>query len=381
MAAPRRPLTFAPRTEDDARPDLARKARGSVSNRPSPRFGNADRYEIDDGWSDAEEAEWAAGRPKTILGVDTARHIISRNTSPDVGFSQSINPYKGCEHGCIYCFARPTHAYLDLSPGLDFETRIFRKPDAAARLRAELSDPKYKAAPIVLGINTDAYQPTEKSERITRQLLEVFYEFRHPVSIITKSALIQRDLDLLSIMAAEGLFSASVSITTLDRALSHKMEPRAAAPVKRLETIKALTSAGIRVSVMCAPVIPGLTDHEMEAILKASAEAGADKAGYTVVRLPHEVKILFEEWLRANYPDRAEKVLGHIRQTREGKLYNAEFGKRMTGTGQHADLIRQRFQLAVRKYGLDGSRRGMDDAPRKLDYSQFRGGNPQLDLF
>ena len=365
----------------EALPAVARKGRGSVSNRPSSRFDAPDRYEIDDGWSDAERDDWAKARKQTILGIDTARRIITRNTSPDVGFDQSINPYKGCEHGCIYCFARPTHAYLDLSPGLDFETRIFRKPDAAQLLRQELSARNYKPGPLVLGINTDAYQPTEKTERITRSLLEVLYEFRHPVSIVTKSALIQRDLDILGPMAAQGLFSAVLSITTLDRELSRLMEPRAATPQKRLDTLRVLKAAGIPVAVLAAPMIPGLTDHELEAILKAAAEAGADKAGYTLIRLPHEVAPLFEEWLHSHYPDRADKVLNRIRQCRDGKLYNATFGERMTGTGNHADLIQQRFQLAVRKYRLDGASRGMDDRRRKLDYSQFRGGDPQMSLF
>ena len=375
------PAPFYKNTGPDALPALPRKGRGSVSNRPSARFDLADRYEIDDGWSDAERDEWAKARRETVLGIDTARKIITRNSSPDVGFDQSINPYKGCEHGCIYCFARPTHAYLDLSPGLDFETRIFRKPDAAHLLRQELSARSYKPGPLVLGINTDAYQPTEKTERITRSLLEVLYEFRHPVSIVTKSALIQRDLDILGPMAAQGLFSAVLSITTLDRELSRLMEPRAATPQKRLDTVRALKTAGIPVSVLAAPMIPGLTDHELEAILKAASEAGADKAGYTLIRLPHEVAPLFEEWLHTHYPDRADKVLNRIRQCRDGKLYNATFGERMTGTGNHADLLKQRFQLAAKKYGLDGSRRGMDETRRKLDYSQFRGGDPQMSLF
>jgi DNA repair photolyase len=365
---------FAPRTEDDALPDVARKGRGSVSNRPSHRFGNADRYEIDDGWSDHEREAWAKARRKTILGVDSARSIISRNTSPDIGFDRSINPYKGCEHGCIYCFARPTHAYLDLSPGLDFETRIFRKPDAPELLRRELSAPGYKPGPMMLGINTDAYQPTEKTELLTRRLLEVLYEFRHPVHIVTKSALILRDMDILAPMAQLGLFSASLSVTTLDRDLARVMEPRAATPMRRIDAIRGLSEAGIPVSVLAAPMIPGLTDHELEAILTAAAEAGAKRAGMTVIRLPHEIKDLFEQWLREHAPGSADKVLNRIRQMRGGKLYNAAFGERMKGTGQHADLLQSRFKLAVKKLGLDKTVRGGD-------YSQFRGGDRQLSLF
>ena len=353
------------------------RGRGARSN-SSGRYESQAREAFDDGWTpdDVEPQQL-----KTTLTAERAKVIISKNDSPDVGFSRSINPYRGCEHGCIYCFARPTHAFLDLSPGLDFETRIFRKPDAVALLRRELADRRYKPGPTVLGINTDAYQPTEKAERITRGLLEVLAEFRHPVHLITKSALIQRDLDILAPMAAQGLFSAVLSITTLDRELSRLMEPRAATPQKRLDTVRALKSAGVPVSVLAAPMIPGLTDHELEAILKAASEVGADKAGYTLIRLPHEVAPLFEEWLHTHYPDRADKVLNRIRQCRDGKLYNAAFGERMTGTGNHADLLKQRFQLAAKKYGLDGSRRGMDDTRRKLDYSQFRGGDPQMSLF
>lgn len=363
-------------TDDNARPDRVHKGRGSVSNRPSQRFNMPDRYDIHDGWDDGwthEEREGLARR-QTILGIDTARRIISRNTSPDIAFSQSINPYKGCEHGCIYCFARPTHAYLDLSPGLDFETRIFRKPDAAQLLRQEFCDRRYKPAGIVLGINTDAYQPTERTERITRSLLEVFAEFRHPVSLITKSALIQRDLDILAPMAAQRLVTATLSITTLDRNVARLMEPRAATPQRRLDTIRALAQAGIPVGVMAAPVIPGLTCHEMENILKAAAEAGAGRAGYVLVRLPYEIKILFEEWLREHFPDRADKVLNHIRESRNGRLNDPNFGSRMRGSGIYADMIHQRYTLAVKRYGLNQPRAG-------ADFSQFRGGDPQMTLF
>jgi DNA repair photolyase len=359
---------------DEALPDLPRKGRGSVSNRPSHRFGVADRYEIDDGWSDHEREDWAKVRRKTILSVDTVRHIITRNTSPDIHFDRSINPYKGCEHGCIYCFARPTHAYLDLSPGKDFETRIFRKPDAADALRRELSARSYTPAPIALGINTDAYQPTERSEKLTRAILQVLYEFRHPVHIVTKSALIQRDLDILAPMAELRLFKATLSVTTLDRDLARIMEPRAATPMKRLETVRILSAAGIPTNVLVAPVIPGLTDHEIEAILEAAAAHGAVRAGGALIRLPHEIKTLFEEWLRTHFPDRADKVLNHIRKCRDGKLYNAEFGSRMRGTGPYAELIQKRLSLGIKRYGLD-------KPSSSFDLSIFRGGDPQMSLF
>lgn len=365
-------LRTEPITDENALPDRVRKGRGAVSNRLSGRFDAPDRYEATDGWEieDYQDVE----RIKTVLGIDSVRKIISYNDSPDVGSSRSINPYKGCEHGCIYCFARPSHAYLDLSPGLDFETRIFRKPDAPERLREELSHPKYRAAPLALGINTDAYQPIERSERLTRRLLEVLWEFRHPVHIVTKSALILRDLDILAPMAAANLFSATLSVTTLDRHVARVMEPRAATPAKRIETIRALSRAGIRVSVLAAPLIPGLTCHELENILKAGAEAGAIRGGYIPVRLPHEIKLLFEDWLRLNFPDRADRVLNRIRALRGGKLNDPNFKTRMTGTGLEADLLKQRYELAVRRYGLD--------APRTpLDCTQFRGGDPQMKLF
>ncbi len=373
-------IRTTPIDDENALPNRAHKGRGSVSNRTSGRFNMPDRYDIDDGWTVQENdaLDQRQERRKTILGIDSARTIITRNTSPDVGFDRSINPYKGCEHGCIYCFARPTHAYLDLSPGLDFETRIFRKPDAAKLLRAELSDRRYTAAPMVLGINTDAYQPTERTEKLTRSLLEVLYEFRHPVHIVTKSALIQRDLDILGPMAAANLFSATLSVTTLDRHVARVMEPRAATPSRRIDTIAALHAAGVPVSVLAAPMIPGLTDHELEAILAAARDAGADRAGYTLVRLPWEIKTLFEEWLLETFPDRARKVLNHIRESRGGKLNDGNFGSRMVGEGIYADMLKKRFELATRKLGFNQYGR---EARRGLDYSQFRGGDKQLSLF
>jgi DNA repair photolyase len=365
------------KTEIEPVPETPRKGRGAVSNRQSGRFDSPDRVAVDDGWGESEPEDWEDNSLLTTLGIDTAKRIITRNTSPDVGFDRSINPYKGCEHGCIYCFARPTHAYLNLSPGLDFETRIFRKPDAPELLRRELSAKSYIPGVIQLGINTDAYQPIERTERLTRRILEVLNEFEHPVAILTKSALIQRDLDILGEMAKKGLVKAGVSITTLDRALARAMEPRAATPPKRLETIRALKCAGVPVSVMSAPIIPGLTCHELESILEAAAEAGAERAGITIVRLPYEIKTLFEEWLRGHFPDRADKVLSLIRQCRDGKLNHAEFGTRMSGTGPYADLINKRFGLAVKRLGLDKPRPA-------LDLTRFKGGakaSGQLSLF
>jgi DNA repair photolyase len=353
------------RTEIDAVAAQPKKGRGAVSNRASARFEDKDRIAVDDGWGAEEPDDWESAPTQTILAIDTAKKIITRNQSPDVGFDRSINPYKGCEHGCIYCFARPTHAYLSLSPGLDFETRIFRKPDAPELLRRELSARGYKPVTIQLGINTDAYQPIERTERLTRRILEVLAEFEHPVGILTKSALIQRDLDILVPMAEKRLVKAGVSITSLDRNLARVMEPRAATPGRRIETVRALASAGVPVTVMVAPIVPGLTCHEMESILDAAAEAGAERAGMTIVRLPHEIKDLFREWLRAHFPDRADKVLSLIRQCRGGKLNDPEFGTRMVGTGPYAELLHKRFSLAV-------SRRGLDRPRTPLDVTRFR---------
>lgn len=358
----------------DHLPDLPRKGRGAVSGRPSQRFDMPDRLRIDDGWRQGDSGAEDEPQASTVLGIDSARRIISYNTSPDIDFDRSINPYKGCEHGCIYCFARPTHAFLGLSPGLDFETQIFRKPDAPSLLRRELSAKGYRPSPIQLGINTDAYQPSERSERLTRRILEVLAEFEHPVAILTKSSLIERDIDILAPMAAKGLVKTGLSVTTLDRGLARVMEPRAATPMKRIETIRALSGAGIPVAIMSAPIIPGLTCHEIEPILEAGAEAGAERAGMTVVRLPHEIKTLFEEWLRAHRPARAERVLRLIRQCRDGKLNHAEFGLRMIGSGPYAALLQQRFALAVKRFGLDRPR-------RRLDVTRFRVPSVQMSLF
>jgi len=313
----------------------------------------------------------------TELRAEPARRIISRNASPDLAFRQSINPYRGCEHGCIYCYARPSHAYADLSPGLDFERRIAFKPDAARLLRRELSRPAYVVAPIVLGANTDAYQPAERELGITREILKVLREFRHPVNIVTKSALIERDLDILSDLAADGLVSVMMSITTREDELKRRMEPRAAAPARRLETLRRLTTAGVPRGVLFAPVIPGLNDHELEDILGEAAAAGAETAAYVLLRLPHEVKELFREWLFAHYPLKARRVLGRIREMRGGNLNDPCFGSRLRGEGPFAALLARRFEQACRRNCLA---RGFA-APLRIDaFRRAVPGPAQLDL-
>ena len=286
---------------------------------------------------------------------EQARTIISRNSSPDLPFDQSINPYRGCEHACIYCYARPTHAYWDMSPGLDFETRLIAKPNAAVRLRQELDKPGYRVSPIALGVNTDAWQPLERQRRITRQLLEVLLEYRHPVSIITKGALVLRDLDLLAELAALGLVSVRISLTTLSNELKRRMEPRASAPATRLRMIEQLSSAGVPVGILLAPVIPFVNDQEIESILTAAASAGATRANWILLRLPLELDELFQDWLQRHYPERASHIMNRIRDTRGGRTSVSEFGQRMTGTGPYADLIRQRFALKARQLGLNTS--------------------------
>ena len=348
---------------DEALPALARKGRGAISN-AAGRFEPATHVAIDDGWDRHDED---APPLDTQYLKDTSKTVIARNNSPDIGFDRSINPYRGCEHGCIYCFARPTHAYLGLSPGLDFESRIFVKEDAPALLRAELSKPSYKPKPIALGVNTDAYQPIERKLGLTRRILEVLAEFRHPVTLITKSALIQRDIDILSAMACDHLAKAAVSVTTLDRTLARKMEPRAATPERRLETIAALSEAGIPTAVMAAPMIPALNDAELESILEAAVARGACAAGYVMLRLPLELAGLFEEWLEANFPGKAKHVMSLIKQSRDGKAYQSEWGTRMRGTGPYAEMLRIRHEAACHRLGLDKKR---DD--RRLDCSLFR---------
>jgi len=350
---------------DDSLPSRPRKGRGAVGN-PAPRFDSESRIATDDGWPQLGEEEDPPPL-RTTVTVDATRSIIARNDSPDIPFDQSINPYRGCEHGCVYCFARPTHAYLGLSPGLDFETRLFAKPTAPELLRAELMKPGYRCDIIALGSNTDPYQPIEREYRITRRLLEVLQEFNHPVCIVSKSALVQRDIDILAPMAAKGLAAVAISITTLDRELARRMEPRAATPPRRLETVRALAAAGIPTRVLASPMIPALNDHELDGILEAARDAGARSAGYILLRLPLELTQLFEEWLAAHVPGKAKHVMSLIRQSREGKTYRAEFGTRMTGTGAYAEMLRLRFETACRRLGFDQRH----DAKR-LDTSQFR---------
>ncbi|NBC21011.1 MAG: PA0069 family radical SAM protein [Alphaproteobacteria bacterium] len=328
------------------------RGRGAISNQTG-RYEPETRTAFDDGW---ETIEAPAGRMDTSLTAETARTLISFNRSPDIHFDRSVNPYRGCEHGCVYCFARPTHAYNGLSAGLDFESRLFFKPNGPELLRRELSRPEYVPRVIALGVNTDAFQPAEKRLRLTRALLEVFAEFNHPVSLLTKSTLIQRDIDLVAPLAEKGLARVGISLTTLDPALSRRMEPRAATPKLRLETMRALSRAGIPVIAMTAPVIPGLNDDEIEALLEASAQAGASWAGYVLLRLPYEIKDLFHEWLVEHYPERAARIVNLIREMRGGKDYDPRWFERGRGRGPHAELIAQRFRRAARAHGLDGER-------------------------
>jgi DNA repair photolyase len=334
------------------RPDILR-GRGALSNHVG-RYEKQTRFLVDDGWDDGWRADDAAPPSlRTEVIHDASRSIIARNKSPDVSFDQSINPYRGCEHGCIYCFARPTHAYLGLSPGSDFESRLFAKPNAAELLAKELSAPGYVPRVIAMGTNTDPYQPLEKKMRITRGILEVLRDFRHPVAIVTKSPLILRDLDILSEMAAQGLAKAALSVTTLDRKLARAIEPRAGTPARRLQAIRGLASAGVPAGVMFAPAIPALNDHEMEAVLAAAKESGAHSAGYVLLRLPLEIKDLFREWLEAEVPGRAKHVMALIRSMRGGKDYDSQWNTRLRGTGPYAEMMANRFHMAVRKLGLN----------------------------
>jgi DNA repair photolyase len=327
------------------------------------RFETVAREAFDDGWT-PEEAD---GRElKTAVAIESARSIISHNESPDVGFSQSINPYRGCEHGCVYCYARPSHAYLELSPGLDFETKLFAKTNAAERLREELGKPGYKPSPIALGANTDCYQPIERKYRITRQILEVLAQCEHPVTLVTKSALIERDLDLLNELGSKNLVKVFVSIGTLDRALARKLEPRAASPQRRLDVVRRLNENGVPCGVMIAALIPALNDKTMEQVLEAAAAAGAREAAYVILRLPYELKAVFKEWLAEHYPQRAEHVMSIVRQMRGGRDNDPRFGTRMSGTGNYAELIEKRFEIACRRFGVN--RR---EAP-ELDCKRFR---------
>lgn len=348
------------------RPLAARKGRGAVTNLQG-RYDTLAREAFDDGWAGDEE-ETTAPASRTEVIEEQARSILTRNASPDVPFDVSLNPYRGCEHGCIYCFARPTHSYLGLSPGLDFESRIVAKVNAPELLRRELARPSYVPESIALGVNTDAYQPCERNLRLTRRVLEVLHACGHPVAVITKSSLIERDIDLLAAMAEKRQAMAAVTITTLDPAIARTLEPRAAAPSRRLRTIRTLTDAGIPVGVSIAPVIPFITEPDLERIMAAAADAGAIAASHIVLRLPWEVNPLFQQWLEAHFPDRARRVMNRIRDMRGGKDYDATFGKRMHGEGVWADLIRQRFDKAAARLGMGSRSRGY----AQLDASQFR---------
>lgn len=376
----------------------AMKGRGAVSNMQG-RHERHERAGFDDGWgvdgaaADANananaEGEGAASW-KTQVSDEQARTILTRNASPDLPFNVSLNPYRGCEHGCIYCFARPTHSYLGLSPGLDFESRIYAKVNAPELLRRELARPSYVPEPIALGVNTDAYQPCERERQLTRRVLEVLHECDHPLALITKSSLIERDIDLLAPMAAKRLAAVAVTVTTLDPAIARTLEPRAAAPARRLRTIRTLTDAGIPVGVSIAPIIPFVTEPEIEQLLEAVRDAGAIHAHYVVLRLPWEVSPLFQQWLEAHFPERAQRVMNRVREMRGGKDYDSAFGTRMQGEGVWADLIRQRFEKAVQRLGLHGK----GGRFKQLDSTQFRrplvvpplgnkaGNAGQLDLF
>ncbi|ALK29715.1 radical SAM domain-containing protein [Burkholderia plantarii] len=376
-------------------PPVPRKGRGAVGNLQG-RYETDQRERVDDGWQagaghdagDEADGDDAAGpRLRTLVFDERAKSILTRNASPDIPFNVSLNPYRGCEHGCIYCFARPTHSYLGLSPGLDFESRIYAKVNAAELLERELGKRGYVPEPIALGVNTDAYQPCERERRITRDVIQVMHDHGQPFAAITKSSLIERDLDLLAPMAGREQVIAAVTITTLDADLARALEPRAATPSRRLRTIRALREAGVPVGVSIAPVIPFVTEPDLERVLEACAEAGATHASYIVLRLPWEVAPLFREWLGAHFPDRAERVMARVRDMRGGKDYESDFRSRMKGEGLWADLLKQRFQKAVKRLGLNERARGI------LDFSQFQAPErvkgaaraapetPQLNLF
>lgn len=321
------------------------------------RFEGTVRERVDDGWGALEEALPSF---KTTVTAERAKSVIQRQNSPDLPFALSLNAYRGCEHGCIYCYARPSHAYLNLSPGLDFETRLFAKPEAAQLLRAELAKPSYRCLPIALGSNTDAYQPVEREWKITRQILEVLAECSHPLTIVTKSALIERDLDLLVRLAEEDLVQVFISVTTLDAELARKLEPRAASPRRRLQTMRRLNEACVPCGVMVAPVIPFLTDAELENVLQAAQEQGVRSANYTLLRLPHELKDLFKDWLTVHYPLKAEHVMSRLREMRGGRENDSEFGSRFRGNGLFADLLEQRFHMACKRLGLNREQLSLD---------------------
>ncbi len=342
-----------------------RKGRGAVSN-PAVRYETTAREAFDDGWGTLADLADLPPLPTTLL-KERAKSALTFNDSPDIGFDRSLNPYRGCEHGCVYCYARPSHAYVGYSPGLDFETKLLYKPDLPALLEKELRRPGYVPKPVALGANTDPYQPVERTLLLTRQVLEVLERFGHPVTIVTKSAGVLRDLDILTRMAKRNLVHVCLSVTTLDAALARRMEPRAATPLRRLQTIQALARAGVPVGVLAAPMIPGLNDAELERILSESCKAGATRAGYVLLRLPLEIRAMFEEWVHTHFPDRAARILALVRETRAGAMYDSRFGTRQTGTGPYADMLANRFQLMARKLGFGGSR----VASQALDCSQF----------
>lgn len=341
---------------------------------PEGRFEPTARHRVDDGWMTLENEEQSTLR--TQVTEEYVKSAISRNSSPDVPFTYSVNPYRGCEHGCSYCFARPTHSYLNLSPGLDFETRLFAKVNAAQCLEQELSSARYQCKTIAMGTNTDPYQPVERKRRITRSVLEVAARFRQPVGIVTKNALVERDLDILAPMAQQGLAEVYLSVTTLDHELARRLEPRASAPSRRIEAIQRLSEAGVPVGVMFAPVIPFLTDAALESVLEAAASAGASRAGYILLRLPYEVKHLFRDWLEQHYPLKAAHVMSRVHEMRDGRDNDPDFGSRMVGKGEFAQFLRKRFHVACRRFGLNRER-------HVLDTAKFRrpGSAAQMDLF
>jgi DNA repair photolyase len=363
-----------------ALPPAARHGRGSVTN-PPVRFDQRAASPFDDGW-ETLTADFA-DLPKlaTSLTKDATRSAISWNASPDLGFDRAVNPYRGCEHGCVYCFARPTHAYLGYSPGLDFETKLIYKPEVAELLEKELRKPGYQAKTLALGSNTDPYQPVERTLQLTRSVLEVLDKYNHPVGIVTKSAGVLRDLDILSSMAKRNLVRVYISLTTLDAGLSRAMEPRAATPARRLHTIAELTRAGVSAGVLTAPMIPGLNDMELEKLLEAASRAGARHAGYVLLRLPHEIKEMFEAWLHTHFPDRAKHVLSLVRDTRGGALNESRFHHRFSGQGVYADLLMRRFTRAARQWGLDEARAGMDCSRFAVPDAVEKAATAQLSLF
>ncbi len=368
-----------PHVEFPIAPPAPLKGRGAVTNLQG-RYERDQREAFDDGWLPGDEDD-APPYLATHVFEERAGSILTRNASPDIPFNVSLNPYRGCEHGCIYCFARPTHSYLGLSPGLDFESRIYAKVNAPELLQRELSKKSYTPEPIALGVNTDAYQPVERELRLTRRVIEVLHEYGHPFAAITKSSLIERDIDLLAPMAERGQVMAAVTITTLDAQVARTLEPRAATPMRRLRTIRTLSEAGIPVGVSIAPVIPFVTEPDLERILEACAAAGTTSASYIVLRLPWEVAPLFKDWLTAHFPQRAERVMARVRDMRGGKDYDSSFAHRMKGEGAWADLLRQRFDKAVKRLGLNARRHGILDMSHFKKPAAPQAPNPQLTLF